>query len=173
VLKDQVQAIGAALNGARARGLPIPVQDALLFRTLSLLGRALAPLVDEAVRPSGLSEGEFRVLMLLLSHPDGVGHPGDLCAGAAQSPANISRITDTLVERQLISRTLSDQDRRRMVLRVTVEGEALIRKFVPSAFTGIGTLFATLSESSRAQLTALLNEIVAAYDKLSTDRGAC
>ena len=173
MLKEQIQAIRTSIDGAKARGLVIPSEDALLFRTLLLVGRALAPLADEAIRPSGLAEAEFRVLMQLYSQPDGVGHPGELCAGAAHSPANISRITDTLVARNLISRVPSEQDRRRMILCVTSDGEALIRRFIPSAFARISTLFATLSDESRAQLTAHLSEIAAAYDQLLLDNGPC
>jgi MarR family transcriptional regulator, negative regulator of the multidrug operon emrRAB len=173
VLKDQVQAITEGIGGARARGLAIPADDAVLFRTLLLVGRALAHLADEAIRPSGLAEAEFRVLTQLYSLPDGVGNPSELCAGSAHSPANISRITDTLVARQLISRVPSEQDRRRMILRVTAEGEALIRRFIPSAFAPIGTLFATLSHDSRAQLTAQLTEIAAAYDRLMAESTPC
>ena len=173
MLIDQIQAIRTGIDGANARGLVIPREDALLFRTLLLVGRALAPLADEAIRPSGLAEAEFRVLMQLYAQPDGVGHPGELCAGSAHSPANISRITDTLVARNLISRVSSEQDRRRMILCVTSDGEALIRRFIPSAFARLGTLFATLSVESRAQLTAHLSEIAAAYDRLISDDAAC
>jgi DNA-binding MarR family transcriptional regulator len=173
VLTTQLQAIKTGIAAAQARGLDVPAENALLFRTLLLVGRAVGTLADEAIRPSGLLEAEFRVLMQLYSRPDGVGHPGELCAGSAHSPANISRITDTLVARGLISRSASEQDRRRMILRVAAEGEELIRRFVPSAFRQIGTLFATLSAESRAQLLAQLDEIAAAYDQMTGDEPAC
>jgi MarR family transcriptional regulator, negative regulator of the multidrug operon emrRAB len=173
VLKDQLQAIVRGARAVQARGLAIPADDAVLFRTLLLMGRALGQLADEAIQPSGLAEAEFRVLMQLYSQPDGVGHPGELCAGAAHSPANISRITDTLVARNLISRTPSEQDRRRMILRVTDEGEALIRRYLPAAFAQISTLFATLDVESRAQLLAQLTEIAGAYDNLMMTRAPC
>jgi len=173
VLKDQLQAIARGARAVQARGLAIPADDAVLFRTLLLVGRALAQMADEAIQPSGLAEAEVRVLMQLYSQPDGVGHPGGLCAGAAQSPANISRITDTLVARNLISRAPSEQDRRRMILRVTDEGEALIRRFLPAAYTQISTLFDTLDDQSRAQLLAQLTDIAGAYDNLMTKRGSC
>lgn len=166
MLTSNLKAIETGIGAVRARGLAIPAEDALLFRTLLLVGRALGHLADDAIRPSGLAEAEFRVLMQLYSRPDGVGNPSELCAGSAHSPANISRITDTLVARGLISRTASEQDRRRMILSVTSEGEALIRSFLPAAYRQIGTLFATLSAESRAHLKACLAEVAAAYDRL-------
>ena len=173
MLTTQLKAIKTGIAAAQARGLNVAAEDALLFRTLLLVGRALGTLADEAIRPSGLLEAEFRVLMQLFSRPDGVGHPGELCAGSAHSPANISRITDTLVARGLISRSASEQDRRRMILRVTAEGEELIRRFVPSAYQKIGSLFATLSDQSRARLLAHLDEIAAAYDQMAGDEPTC
>ncbi len=173
MLTTQLKAIKTGIAGAQARGLNVAAENALLFRTLLLVGRALGTLADEAIRPSGLLEAEFRVLMQLFSQPQGVGHPGELCAGSSHSPANISRITDTLVARGLISRSASEQDRRRMNLRVTATGEELIRHFVPSAFQQIGSLFATLSDQSRAQLLAHLDEIAAAYDQMAGEPHTC
>ena len=164
MLKVQFQAILAGLSRIEARGLPVPIADIMLFRTLVLLGRALAQLADEAMRPSGLGEAEFRVLMMLYSQPGGVGHPGELCPGSGQSPANMSRITDTLVALDMITRVPSAEDRRRMVLRVTPRGAAFAREFVPAAFAPVRKLFASLSDPARTQLLTSLGEIAAAYD---------
>ena len=169
MLSVQVEAIGKAMRGARERGLPIPIEDALLLRTLVIVGRALAQLADEAIRPSGLADGEFRVLMQLFSQREGIGHPSELCVGADQSPANITRITDALVARGLISRMPSAQDRRRTILQVTPEGEALIRS-LPEAFAACQQLFLMLSAEERAGLRVHLSRVVQAYDQLQADR---
>jgi MarR family transcriptional repressor of emrRAB len=164
VLREQFQAILAGLSRIEARGLPVPIADIMLFRTIVLVGRALAQLAEEAMRPSGLGEAEYRVLMLLYSQPDGVGHPGELCPGSGQSPANMSRITDTLVALDMITREPSAEDRRRMILRITARGEAFAREFVPAAFAPVRKLFASLSAPARTQLLTSLGEIAAAYD---------
>src|SRR5258705_3644043 len=164
VLREQFQAILAGLSRIEARGLPVPIADIMMFRTLVLLGRALAQLADEAIRPSGLGEAEFRVLMLLYSQPDGVAHPGELCPGSGQSPANMSRITDALLALDMITRDPSAEDRRRTILRITPRGVAFAREFVPAAFAPVRKLFASLSDTARSQLLATLGEIAAAYD---------
>jgi DNA-binding MarR family transcriptional regulator len=74
----------------------------------------------QMIRPFGLAEAGFRVLTTLFSQPDGAAHPSDLWARAEQSPANMSRISDALVSRELITRVFSVRDRRRMVLRITI-----------------------------------------------------
>ena len=104
---------------------------------------------DSTVRPcrGGISRADHLVLPAR-----GVAHPSDLCARAAQSPANMSRISDALVSRNLITRVLSVQDRRRMVLRITEEGEDLVRRLLPTMFVSLRGMLAEFSESEQDQL---------------------
>jgi MarR family transcriptional repressor of emrRAB len=156
--------MAATFERLRERGLDVPVGSALLVRTLAQVGRAMHQLAEEAIRPTGLGEAEFRVLLQLYSHPEGHGHPGELCSGAGQSPANITRITDQLVARGLISREASEQDRRRTVLQVTTSGEALIRSIVPQAYQPLARLLEPFGRAERAQLQSLLDRLVQAWD---------
>ena len=110
----------------------MPVQGVLLCRLLMFLARDMGVMLDQLIRPLGLAEGEFRVLAALFSQPDGVAHPSELCLRATQSPANMSRISDELVGRDLITRVHSAQDRRRKVLGMTPKGEQLVRSLLPS-----------------------------------------
>jgi MarR family transcriptional repressor of emrRAB len=164
--------MSATFGRLRERGLDVPIDDALLVRTLAQLGRAVHELADEAIRPTGLGEAEFRVLLQLFSQSEGLGHPGELCSGAAQSPANITRITDHLVARGFISREASEQDRRRMVLQVTAAGEEVVRSIVPEAYKPLGRLLESFSAAERAQLQGLLDRLVQAWDQLHTQTPA-
>ena len=166
MLAEQFEAIQSTVERLAARGIPLPVDDVVLFRALSIVGRRLNHLADEAIRPFGLAEAEFRVLVELFAQPLGIGHPGDLCAGAGQSPATMTRTTDALVGRGLISRELSEQDRRRMILRITAEGENLVRRILPAAFEHMRALFAACSGEVRRLLLAQLKEVAAAMDQL-------
>src|SRR5580658_4546428 len=107
------------LRALSARVPDLPFTEILLCRLLIHLGREMATVLEQQIRPFGLAEAEFRVLTTLFSQPDGVGHPSELCAGTAQSAANMSRISDALVSRDLITRVPSIHDRRKMVLRIT------------------------------------------------------
>jgi MarR family transcriptional repressor of emrRAB len=114
---------------------------------------------EQKLRPFGLAEAEFRVLTTLFSQPDGVAHPSDLCARADQSPANMSRISDALVSRHLITRVLSVQDRRRMVLRITEQGEDLVRQLLPKLFVSLRGMLAEFSESELSLLISQLKRL--------------
>jgi MarR family transcriptional repressor of emrRAB len=71
----------------------------------------------------------------------------------------MSRIADALVSRNLITRVLSVQDRRRMVLRITEEGEELVRRLLPTLFGSLRGMLAEFSEPEQAQLIGFLKRL--------------
>jgi MarR family transcriptional repressor of emrRAB len=71
----------------------------------------------------------------------------------------MSRISDALVSRDLITRVLSMQDRRRMVLRITEQGEDLVRQLLPKLFVSLRSMFAEFSESEQCLLISLLKRL--------------
>src|SRR5580693_8915497 len=95
------------LRALSARMPDLPFTEILLCRLLLHIGREMAATFEQKIRPFGLAEAEFRVLTTLFSQPEGAAHPSDLCARAAQSPANMSRICDELASRNLITRVPS------------------------------------------------------------------
>jgi MarR family transcriptional repressor of emrRAB len=152
------------LRALRARMPDLPFNEILLCRLLLHLGRVLATNFEQKIRPFGLAEAEFRVLTTLFSQPNGVAHPSDLCARSAQSPANMSRISDALVRRDLITRVPSAQDRRRMVLRITEQGEDFVRRLLPKLFVPLRGLLGEFSESEQCLLISQLKRLHANLD---------
>jgi MarR family transcriptional repressor of emrRAB len=151
---SQFDMLEANLEGLRARIPDLPITGMLLCRLIQHLGREMTAMLEQKIRPYGLAEAEFRVLTTLFSQPDGVAHPSDLCVRALQSPANMSRISDALVSRDLITRVLSVQDRRRMVLHITEQGEALVRELLPKLSGPLRGLLMEFPESEQQQLIA-------------------
>src|SRR5712671_5156554 len=151
----------ANLRALGERVPDLPFSGILLCRLVLHLGREMAAGFEQRLRPFGLVEAEFRVLTTLFSQPDGVAHPSDLCARADQSPANMSRISDALVSRDLITRVLSVQDRRRIVLRITEQGEELVRRLLPVMFVPLRRMFAEFPEAEQRQLIAQLKRLYA------------
>jgi MarR family transcriptional repressor of emrRAB len=168
MLTSRVNDMETTMRRIAARGVDFNPDELLLLKTLVLAGRAIAEIQEEALRPLGLNESEYKVLVQLFSQPDGVGHPGDLCSGSHQSPANMTRITDSLVARELISRLADAQDRRRQVLRITPAGEALIRRASPIAYAPLRQLLGQIPPKERENLQTQLRRIIAAIDALHT-----
>src|ERR1700721_3353461 len=101
---SQFELMEATLQSLTQRMQDLPVSGILLCRLVLHIGREMAARFEQQMKPFGLAEAEFRVLTTLFSQPEGVAHPSDFCARAAQSPANMSRICDALVGRDLITR---------------------------------------------------------------------
>ncbi len=153
---SQFDLLEANLQELSARVPDVPLNGILLCRLIMHLGREMAATLEHEIRPFGLAEAEFRVLTTLFSQPDGVAHPSDLCTRASQSPANMSRISDALVSRDLITRVLSVQDRRRMVLRITAHGEDLVRRLLPKMFVPIREMSKSFPPAEQRELITQL-----------------
>lgn len=157
----QFQKLEANLERLRGRMPDLPRSCVLLSRLLQHLGRGMSAMLEHEIRPFGLNEAEFRVLTTLFSQPDGVAHPTDLCSKTSQSPANMSRISDALVSRDLITRLSSLRDRRKMVLRITEQGEDLVRRLLPLLYVPLRDMFKDFSDEDQQRLVAQLKHLSA------------
>ncbi len=155
----------AALTRARARLPNVPATEVLIIRAVVLLAREIAALYEDALRPHGLNETDFRTLMILFSQPNHTAHPSELCAHVGQSPANMTRVTDGLFERGLISRVASDEDRRRTILRITPAGEVLVHQLLPGMHARLREIFADIPPGERQGLLAQLRGILGRMDR--------
>jgi MarR family transcriptional repressor of emrRAB len=157
----------ANLRNLGARMPDLPATGILMCRMLLHVGREMAAIFEQQIRPFGLTEAEFRVLTTLFSQPDGVAHPSDLCVRASQSPANMSRISDALVARELITRDSSVQDRRKMVLRITDEGAQFVRRLLPKLWAPLRAMLRDFPETDQHQLTVLLKRLGIKLDEVA------
>jgi MarR family transcriptional regulator, negative regulator of the multidrug operon emrRAB len=164
---SQFELVEANLQALRSRMPELPATGILLCRLAMHVGREMAVMFEQQIRPFGLAEAEFRVLTTLFSQPDGVAHPGDLCVRASQSPANMSRISDALVSRGLITRVSSLHDRRRMVLRITPEGEQFVRQLLPKLLVPLREMLKGFPEAEQREMTAQLKRLNVELDKVT------
>jgi MarR family transcriptional regulator, negative regulator of the multidrug operon emrRAB len=156
---SQFELMEANLRNLGARIPDLPATGILLCRLVQHIGREMAAMFEQQLKPFGLNEAEFRVLMTLFSQPDGVAHPSDLCVRASQSPANMSRICDALVARGLITRDSSVHDRRKMVLRTTDEGGQFVHQLLPKLLMPLREMLKDFSEPELRLLTQQLKRL--------------
>jgi DNA-binding MarR family transcriptional regulator len=107
----------------------------------------------------------------LFSQPDGIAHPSDLCVRADQSPSNLSRISDTLFDRGLLTRDLSVQDPRPMVLRITEKGEALVSDLLPESVKHLRNLLSNFSDTEQRGMTMMLRNLGDCFANTTTADG--
>ncbi len=155
------------MRRAALRFEQVPVTETVILRLLVLLGREVSAMLEQALRPHGLNETDFRTLMTLFTQPDGVAHPSDLCAFVAQSPANMTRVADGLYERGLITRIASEEDRRRTILRITPSGEQLALALLPQTTAHTHAMFENMPHTERAALLEQLHALIVQVDRCS------
>ena len=112
--------------------------------------RALTRYGVAAIEDTGLGESDFRVLEILL-------HKGPLPVNTIGpivdlTPGSISVAVDRLVEKGLVSRVESPQDRRVRIVALTRRGKALI---VPAFRKHSGQMRKIFSELSPEELRSL------------------
>lgn len=169
-LLTQIADMETGLNRLQRHIPDMPVRQVLTSRLLVHLGKELASLLDQRLRPHGLSDIEYRSLMIVYSLRDSVAYPSELCSSLCNSPANITRITDSLVERGLISRVPDEQDRRRLVLKITEQGERLMQSLLPLMLGSVRDSYRDFSAQDIEQLLDSLKRLAAAIDQ-ATERG--
>lgn len=164
-LCSQIQEIETGLGRLQQQIPDLPITQILTSRVLVFLGRELSNLLDQRLRPHGLSEIEFRTLMHVYSFRETAAYPSELGTSLGQSPANITRITDTLVARSLISRVPDERDRRRLVLKTTAAGEQLVQTVLPVMLNSVRASYQDFSPTDLAQLLTSLKHLAGALDE--------
>lgn len=164
---SQVIQVEKNLRGIRRQVLEMPLVEYMVLRTAIIVGRDLNARLDRLLKPAGLAEGEYRVLMALFSC-GGSAFAGELCQALAQSPANLTRVCDALVKRKWVSRSLDANDRRKIRLSLQPAGEKLLRSLLPRISTNVAAVFDGFKASERKRLLADLKRLLAGIDSLNT-----
>lgn len=166
-LVEQIAHVEAGLKRVSQRLPGVPIMEILASRLLVFLGRELTGRMDQCLRPYGLIDIEFRALIGVYSAPNSAANPGELCSSISQSPANITRITDVLVERGLITRLPDEIDRRRWVLKMTPQGENLVNEMLPVMLNTARYSYQDFPSEELNQVVASLKRLAAAMDRRS------
>lgn len=160
-MKDAVQRVAELLPG-------LPVDDVTLLKMLNIAGTRLDEAEEAWLKPYQLSKSEFRTLMMLFSSPEKQTHPSELCQWASQKPTNMTRIIDALLKHGLVTRRPSDEDRRRIILEVTPEGERLVRELLPMLHPRLQAMFKDFTPDEHRQLRQLMEKLLRNIDAMDT-----
>lgn len=168
----RIDKVEAGVSRVAARHPSLPAELVVLGRLIIGLGRDLSANAEEVLGEHGLCENEWRVLMLLYGNPRGCVTAGELAACASQSPATLTRMTDTLHERGLIGRQPGASDRRQVEISLTRKGESLVHTLLPRIVEHLNDSFAALSATEVKRLTADLKRVSKTLVGLAADATA-
>ena len=128
---------------------------------LTQLGTLGAQRFSARVGELGLTAPEAGVLRLLAGQP-GLSQRA-LAARLGSAPSRVVVLVDSLETKGLVRRERSASDRRNHELRLTADGEAMVRRLGLAARDHEGELMAPLTKQEHAQLTALLEKLREAH----------
>ncbi|WET76562.1 MarR family transcriptional regulator [Amycolatopsis sp. QT-25] len=128
-----------------------------LFRSA---GHGQAAVVD-ALRPFGLSYGDFDVLNTLRRRDDPGGtHPRDLAETALITSGAMTARLDRLERSGLVKRRPDPEDRRAVRIRLTKAGANLAAKALDAVLVADEAMLAPLTPAQRRTLAALLKKML-------------
>jgi MarR family transcriptional repressor of emrRAB len=147
----------------------LPFVEAKLSRLMLMVSSSLNDKLELELKPHKLNHSEFLTLMFLYSRPESSSTPGELCEFTKQGATNMTRIGNTLVKRGLITRGGSDDDRRRVVIRITIAGKRLVLKMIPPLFPRLDAMFVGFSDADKNHLSRLLRKLANNLDQPDSD----
>lgn len=101
----------------------------------------------------GLSLDDVRLLSLLANAPEGSVQMGELAEALPSLPSRLTRQVRRLEEEELVERTTSPHDRRRVIATITQTGRTLVEQAMITYADGVQTHF--LGPLTRPQIAAM------------------
>ncbi len=154
----------------------IPYETTLLVRDCCLClhvqrtARALARRFDEALRPLGLTNGQFSLLMALnRPTPPGIGAVATLLA---MDRTTLTAALKPLRQRGLVAVMIDPTDRRGRLMQLTDAGQVLLSRAVPVWERTHAAIEVLLAESDPDRLRHDLRTLHDGLAPLSTDPAA-
>jgi MarR family transcriptional repressor of emrRAB len=126
----------------------------------------MGSLANRLLEPFGLTIISYIVLISMRGTQGSHVNPSELCDTLGETRANMTRICDELVEKGLINRIPSPEDRRRVNLSLSDKGTELLNHIVPDLRVQVESLFSIFSEQEKATLISLLERMNKSFCEL-------
>jgi MarR family transcriptional repressor of emrRAB len=152
-----------ALTRKRLRGYP--QQQVMLARLITHVQKRQTELCNAALKVHELNMVTYMALMMLYGSPEQTLTPSELSQATGEKPTNVTRVCDELLARGLIERSAGIEDRRKVVLRLSAAGEALVRQLQPGIWQSLEQLYGSFDEDQTQTLTSLLRQVLARLDQ--------
>jgi MarR family transcriptional repressor of emrRAB len=133
-------------------------------------GWLLHEFLGKTLQAFNLTPAGYITMHLINSAPDQIANPSDLTLCTGETRANMTRISDELVERGLLHRVPNEHDRRRVDLSLTDAGHALLKQVVPHARAQGSAVFDVFDEDERAMFEKLLLKLLRSLESRISKR---
>jgi DNA-binding MarR family transcriptional regulator len=135
------------------------------WRTYVEVSARLALALESDLASTGLSQGDYQVLVFLSEAPDQQMRMCDLASVLQLSPSGLTRRLDGLVSDGLVSRQASDSDRRVMLAVLTDRGRTALERAAPLHVESVQRrIFDRLDHTQVTVLAQIFSEIGSGLD---------
>lgn len=142
-----------------------PLEQVRITRLVGHIQRSIELISNRILKPYGLTHSAYTSLMMMYGSPDHSIYPSQLSDATGEGRTNITRICDELESRQLVTRIADTKDRRKISLKLTEKGCALVEVIQPSILAAINNVFEPVSDAEQARLLKLLRKMLTIIDK--------
>ena len=115
---------------------------------------------NECLKQHGLTESLWYALLAVYARPEHALLPSELSEILDLTRTSATRLSDEMVERGWIERSINEKDRRQIVLKLTEKGENFIKEVEPHMAKGRMPLWEDFKEEEFAQLQHLLSKLL-------------
>lgn len=137
-----------------------PRQEVLLTRLYYHVFKSLNDDINQSLGQHGLNSTTWFALLMLYGSGENAINPSDLSHAMVSSRTNITRLADELVEKGWVERRDCKDDRRRVFLSLTPEGEALVEKVLPLQRAHVRALWQGFAPAELKSLEKLLRKFL-------------
>jgi DNA-binding MarR family transcriptional regulator len=144
---------------ARAR---LPHDGELFFKLVRVVNLTARPFVETLARQHRLSLAEWRVMIVLASHPGSAAH--EIAELIGLDKMSISRAIAGLDRQRRLVKRIDPADARRTLLELSAAGRQLYEAVGAAGRLRELQLFAGLDAADKAQLERLVDRLIGAVD---------
>lgn len=163
--QDSFSEVDKRIEVTRRRLRGYPQEQVRLARLINHVHKRQSDQTNLVLKRHDLNYVTYTALMMMYGAADQTTTPSDLSGATGEKPTNVTRICDELLEKGLIERYPSTEDRRRVVLSLTRRGERLVEQLQPELWQTLERAFGAFSSAETRQLTGLLRTLLARLDQ--------
>jgi len=147
---------------AAAGGTDLPNDSALYFKLVRVVNLTARPFVETLALKHRLSLNEWRVMIVLASHPGRAAH--EIAQATGLDKMSVSRAIAGLTRHGRITKRADTLDARRTLLELNREGRRLFEAVGASGHERELQLFAGFDAASKAHLERLVDHLLGALE---------
>lgn len=137
---------------------PTPIDESLFFKLVRVVNLTARPFHESIGAAKQLSLNEWRVMVVLASHP-GIS-ASEVAALSGMDKMSVSRAIAALARHKRLTRRADDGDRRRISLTLNAAGRRVFAEVAALGRQREAQLLSRLSLAEQGQLLGLVNRLM-------------